>query len=228
MPLLWLFRAPTAYHHRLLVLPSSSASPPELRCSPPQDSPVYGASTASYPSTAAPGTPVTGLLLCFHSWRGPFSVPSSSGQYSSKRILLSPSGLRPIPSSWSRIENCAALGLSGLIDHSASVRSQLSLPPLVWREMSTRQAGAVGGVGLGDGGGGVGEGDCGGRGSEGGDGGGEVDTSGDHDHAKLLIVMLCPPPPPTTYLNLRSFTPVASSIVPDSKTVRLCGAIGVV
>ena len=132
---------------------------------------MYGASTASYPSTAAPGTPITGLLLCFHSWRGPFSVPSSSGQYSSKRILLSPSGLRPIPSSWSRIENCAALGSSGLIDHSASVRSQLSPATTVWREISTRQTGAVGGGGLGEGGGG--EGDGGGGEGEGGGGLGE-------------------------------------------------------
>ena len=211
MPPLWPFRAPTAYHHRLLVLPSSSALEP-LRCSPPQDSPVYGASTASYPSTAAPGTPVTGLLLCFHNWRGPFSVPSSSGQYSSKRILLSPSGLRSISSSWSRIENCAALRLSGLIDHSASVRSQLSLPPLVWREMSTRQTGAVSGGGLGESGSGAG-------GSEGGDGGGDGDCGGDggpggggaccgdHDHANVLIVMLCPPPLPTRYRNSRSFPP---------------------
>eukprot|EP00964_Phaeocystis_antarctica_P080160 scaffold50042_cov37-Phaeocystis_antarctica.AAC.1 len=109
MPLMWTIREPTAYHQLLLMLPSSSAAEEPLRCSPPQYRPVYGTSTASYPTTAAPGTPVTGLLLCFHSWRGPFSVPSSSGQYSSKRILLSPSGLRPIPSSWSRIENCAAL-----------------------------------------------------------------------------------------------------------------------
>jgi hypothetical protein len=43
-----------------------------------------------------------------------------------------------------------------------------------------------------------------------------------------LIVMLCPPPPPTTNLNSRSFTPVASSIAPDSKTVRTCWALGVV
>ena len=51
---------------------------------------MYGASTASYPSTSAPGTPSTGLLLCFHSWRGPFGEPLSSGQYSSKRNLLPP------------------------------------------------------------------------------------------------------------------------------------------
>ena len=77
MPPLWTFRAPTAYHQLLFVLPSSSALEEPVRCSPPQFCSVYGASTASYPSTAAPFTPVTGLLLCFHSWRGPFSVPSS-------------------------------------------------------------------------------------------------------------------------------------------------------
>ena len=76
------------------MLPSSSGSE-LLRRSPLQalpPLPVYGASTTAYPSTAAPGTPITGLLLCFHSWPGPSVVPTSSGQYSSKRILLSPSG----------------------------------------------------------------------------------------------------------------------------------------
>ena len=73
------------------MLPSSSACKP-LRRSPLQELPVYGAATASYPSTAAPATAITGLLLCFHSWRGPSVVPTSSGQYNSKRILLSPSG----------------------------------------------------------------------------------------------------------------------------------------
>ena len=98
------------------------------------------------------------MLLCFHSWRGPFSVPSSSGQYSSKKNLLS--GGRSIPSSWSRIENCAALGSPGLIDHSASLRSQLLEPmTAVWREMSTRQV-LEGGGGEGEGGGGLGEGDA--------------------------------------------------------------------
>jgi hypothetical protein len=96
------------------------------------------------------------LLVCFHIWRGPFGEPSSSGQYSSKRNLLSPSELRPIPSSWSRIENCAALGSCGLTDHSASERSQPSPATTVWREMSTRQTGADGGEG--DGGGGEGDG----------------------------------------------------------------------
>ena len=104
------------------------------------------------------------------------------------------------------------------------------------------EGGAAGGDfgdgGFGDGGGsglgsgiGLGGGDGGLDGcSRLGDGGGsKVGISGDHDHAKFVIVMLCPPPPPTTYLNSRLFTPAASSIAPDSKSVSVCGAlVGVV
>ena len=109
-------------------------------------------------------------------------------------------------------------------DPQLPVTSKYFLPPKVNLEqphVGARGGGCEGGDGGGDGGA------SGGAGADGGDGG--VDTSCDHDHAKLLIVMLCPPPPPTTYLNMRFFTPAASSIVSDSKTVRVCGArLGVV
>ena len=101
------------------------------------------------------------------------------------------------------------------------------LPPNKVNLEQPHVGGGGGGCESGEGGGedgedGEGDGASGGAGADGGDGG--VDTSCDHDHAKLLIVMLCPPPPPTTYLNMRSFTSAARSIVSDSKTVSVCGA----
>ena len=110
-------------------------------------------------------------------------------------------------------------------DPQPPVTSKYFLPPKVNLEqphVGGDGGGCENGNGGGDGEDGEGDGASGGAGADGGDGG--VDTSCDHDHAKLLIVMLCPPPPPTTYLNVRSFTPAASSIVSDSKTLRVCGA----